>query len=99
VLACPPAVEASLYEHSLAADSNVYSVMANVTAPVAVMRAGKFWTPGEFDLTSSPTEPALAQYFPRGTDVLLAARNHYFPLQSPEIVADEIERALSTVSA
>ncbi len=95
VIACPPQVEASIYENSIAAESNLHPQLARVGAPVVVVRAGRFWTPGEFDLSTSPTDPGLASHFPRARDVLLEGRNHYFPLESPELVSAEIEAALA----
>jgi lipase len=96
VLACPPPVEASLYENCLGAESNLHPFLDAVKAPVTVLRAGGFWTAaGTFSLTASPTDPDLVSKFPRARDVLLAGRDHYFPLESPDLVSTEIERSLA----
>ncbi len=93
VLACPPAVEASIYEHSREAASNLYPGIPSVTQPVLVVRAGIAYRPGIFDLDASPTAPDLAAHFRAGEDLLLEGRNHYIPMESPELVAEWIGRA------
>jgi lipase len=90
VLACPPAVEASIYAASNAPDANLYARIPTIAQPVAVMRAGRAWSATTFDLAASPTAPDLAAKFPHGRDVLLAGRDHYIPMESPELVAAEI---------
>jgi pimeloyl-ACP methyl ester carboxylesterase len=92
VLACPPAVEASIYRESNAPESNIYSEIGTITAPVSVMRAGSERQPDVFDLSASPTAPDLVQRIPHGRDILLADRSHYIPMEAPERVAQEIER-------
>jgi lipase len=88
VLACPPDIEASIYQHSNAADSNLHSSLSSITVPVTVMRAGREWRLDTFDLAASPTAADLASRFPQGRDVLLEARSHYIPMESPELVAE-----------
>jgi lipase len=92
-LACPPAVEASIYRQSSAPESNLYGVIPSIGIPVTVMRAGTTAPPGVFDLNASPTWEKLAERFPRGRDVFLAERNHYVPMEAPELVAEEIRAA------
>jgi pimeloyl-ACP methyl ester carboxylesterase len=91
-LACPPAVEASIYEHTTAPESNLHAEIPGVAQPVTVIRAGLKPRPGVFDPAASPTWPELAAAFPRGRDILLAGRNHYIPMECPELVAEEIAR-------
>jgi hypothetical protein len=45
---------------------------------------------GVFDLNTSPTAPGLAAEFPSGRDVLLEGRTHFFPQESPELIAEAI---------
>ncbi len=94
VLACPPPVEASIYGHSNAPESNLYPGIPSITQPVVVMRAGIVLTSAIFDPRASPTAPGLAARFPRGRDVLLKERNHFIPMEVPEIVVDEIRSLL-----
>jgi pimeloyl-ACP methyl ester carboxylesterase len=66
--------------------------------PVTVMRAGTTARPGVFDLNASPTWEKLAERFPRGRDVFLAERNHFIPMEAPELVAEEIRAAIETTA-
>ncbi len=90
VLACPPRVEASIYEQSNAPEANLYGAIPAIGQPVVVMRAGRGWKAGAFDLSASPTAPDLAARFPCGRDVLLGGRDHYIPMECPEAVAAEV---------
>jgi lipase len=92
VLACPPAVEASIYLNSKEPESNIYAEVAAIRHPVTVMRAGRERQPGAFDLGASPTAPDLASRFARGREVLLPGASHYIPMEEPEMVADEIRK-------
>jgi pimeloyl-ACP methyl ester carboxylesterase len=94
VLACPPAVEASIYPLSVDPESNLYSLIPSIEQPVTVMRAGTPWVPGVFNLNASPTAPDLASAFPRGRDIVLEGRGHYIPMEIPEVVVEEIRRRL-----
>jgi len=99
ILACPPDVEASIYEHSREPESNLHGIIPAIEVPVTVMRAGVAPVPGVFNLAASPAAPDLASEFPRGRDVLLAGRDHYFPMSAPELVAEEIRRVISDRTA
>jgi lipase len=88
VLACPPAIEASIYAASNAPEANLHPLLGAVMAPVTVVRGGIPWNLEKFDLAASPTDPALASRFPNGRDVLLEGRSHYIPMESPELVAE-----------
>jgi pimeloyl-ACP methyl ester carboxylesterase len=90
VLACPPAVEASIYAASNAEDANPYPQLAAVELPVTVLRGGIPWDLEKFNLSASPTAPDAAQAFRRGRDVVLEGRSHYIPMESPELVASEL---------
>jgi pimeloyl-ACP methyl ester carboxylesterase len=92
VLACPPAVEASIYHESKRRESNIYPEIASVSVPVVVMRADRERQPGVFELGASPTAPDLAAHFAKGRDVVLQGATHYIAMESPERVAEEIRR-------
>jgi pimeloyl-ACP methyl ester carboxylesterase len=90
VLACPPAIEASIYAASNHADADPYDLLARIEQPVTVMRGGIPWNLEKFDLAASPTAPDLASRFRRGRDLLLEGRSHYIPMEAPELVAGEL---------
>ncbi len=92
VLACPPSIEASIYENSSAPASDLHPWLSSVEAPATVMRGGREWRMDVFDLTASPTAPDLAAELPRGRDLLLEGRSHYIPMEAPEVVVEEIRR-------
>jgi pimeloyl-ACP methyl ester carboxylesterase len=90
VLACPPAIEASIYAASNEAGSNPYEMLGHIAQPVTVMRGGIPWNLERFDLAASPTAPDVASKFSNGRDVLLEGRSHYIPMEVPETVAAEL---------
>jgi lipase len=90
VLACPPAIEASIYWNSNTPESNIYPDIATIRQPVAVMRAGTVRTPGVFDLSASPTAVDLASKFARGRDMVVPECSHYIAMERPDLVGDEI---------
>jgi lipase len=94
VLACPPPIEASIYAHSMDAVANLYPAIPSIEQAVLVMRGGVAARPGVFDLNASPTAPELAVRFRHGRDLLLADRNHYIPMEAPELIAEWITRYL-----
>jgi pimeloyl-ACP methyl ester carboxylesterase len=99
VLACPPPVEASIYECSNAPDSNIYADVASVACPVVVLRAGRKRVPGVLDLAASPTAPDLASRFAHARDTVLPEATHFIPMESPEAVAEEIRKLAAEVPA
>jgi lipase len=94
VLACPPHIEASIYQNSNAPDANLYEWIPSITVPVTVMRGGREWRMDLFDLHSSPTAPDLAAKFPCGRDLLLEGRSHYIPMEAPEVIGQEVRSLL-----
>jgi lipase len=94
ILACPPDVEASIYEASPAVESNIYPEIATITIPVQVVRAGRFRDPANL-MGSSPTAPDLAASFAHGTDTCLQEHSHFIPMESPQLTAKLIEDALT----
>jgi len=89
-LACPPAAEASIYAESIAPESNIYAEVAQVTAPVTILRAGIARQPGQLDLAASPTAADLAARFARGRDVVLEGASHFIPMEFPDRVMEEV---------
>jgi len=92
VLACPPAVEASIYGHSKAHESDLYPGIPSIAIPVVVMRAGSTQGPAVLQPTASPAAPDLAAQFPQGRDVLLKDLSHFIPMEAPELVVEEIRK-------
>ena len=87
VLACPPEVEASIYEHSTMPEANIYAEIARVEAPVLVVRSAREFTPGPvMDMGASPTATDLAARFPHGHDVKVQW-SHFIPMEAPEFTA------------
>ena len=95
VLACPPAVEASIYAESNAPESDIYKEIATVTQPVTVLRASVIRRPGAVNLSASPTAPDLACKFRNGRDVPLLDQSHFIPMEVPERVIEEIQKLLT----
>ena len=84
VLACPPAVEASIYLSSTADDP--YPQLALVRAPVRVLRAGR--PARDFaEMDASPTAPDLAAHIPDAQDLHLPGYSHFLPMEDPALVA------------
>ena len=90
VLACPPQVEASIYEHSKETAADIYTEIAMVRQPVTVMRAARTRQPYAFDLSASPTSPDLAAHFASNREVVLENATHYIAMEEPDLVAAEI---------
>lgn len=94
ILACPPAVEASIYDGSTAVETNIYPEIATIQIPVHVVRAGRKGDPSNF-MGSSPTSPDLAASFARGTDTCAAEYSHFIPMEGPGFTAKMIAEALA----
>ena len=94
-LACPPAVEASIYHESIAAEAGVHSELAQLSQPVVVMRAAILRKSGELDLAASPTDPELISYIPNAREIVLDGVSHYIPMEQPGRVAAEISALIS----
>lgn len=93
VLACPPEVEASIYENSSAADANIYAEIARVATPVHVIRAARKRSDSEvMDMMGSPTAPDLASRFRQGRDTKVEY-SHFIPMEAPAWIADQIAAA------
>jgi lipase len=94
ILACPPEIEASIYENSTVPASNIHAEIATIPIPVHVVRAGRFRDPANV-MGTSPTAPDLAGSFARGADTCLAEHSHFIPMESPELTAKLILEMLA----
>ena len=94
VLACPPDLEADTYAASDKGPRMVDEVIPRVRVPVRVLRARQP-APGEeaAPFSTSPTPPELASLFADAEDHLLPEASHFIPMETPELVAEEV-RAL-----
>jgi len=88
-LACPPAIEASIYMGS--SGYNIIDRVGELEMPVKVLRA-KAREEGQtkMDFSLSPTWEKLASHFKRGQDIHLPQLSHFLPMQDPELVAGHI---------
>jgi lipase len=94
-LACPPAMEASVY---MTARTNraIYESVRSLDIPVTVMRARVRTTESLVpDFSSSPTWPGLADEFKRGRDLHLVDCSHFIPMQVPDKVVAVIEEEVA----
>jgi pimeloyl-ACP methyl ester carboxylesterase len=85
-LACPPEIEACIYESSHALESNIYAEVASIEIPVHVVRSG-FMEDDPSSTRRSLTPPELAASFRRGVDTCLAEYSHFIPMEAPELTA------------
>lgn len=97
VLACPPAVEASIYSNSKEPGSNIWAQVAQVQQPVVVIRAGRERKPGIFDLAASPTASYLASRFPHGREIVLPEASHFIAMEEPDLVAHELQNLTAAI--
>lgn len=89
VLACPPHVEAQIYMGSSRHD--IHDLIKAVETPVLILRAAvREGERMQMDFSASPTWPDLATSFPKGEDCYLPELTHFIPMQSPQLVADQI---------
>lgn len=90
VLACPPAIEGSIYENSTLRDANILDRLGEIKAPVTVIRAPRFMRlEGSMDMTASLTAPDLATRFRHGRDFVVP-HSHFIPMEAPGLVAGYI---------
>ena len=87
-LACPPLVEAAIYESG---DPDLRNEASLVQIPVHIMRAKlrDLNNPDEI-FGFSPTAPDSVNWFPNATELYLPDANHFMPMEHPAFVADEI---------
>ena len=88
-LACPPAVEASIYTGSTG--TNIYALARSIDKPVLVVRARQRdpGAPRDYtDFSASPTWAGVAATFAQGRDLYLPEFTHFIPMQDPELTAE-----------
>ncbi len=88
VLACPPAVEAAVYQGSAA--SSPHAGVESFQGRVRVLRAKQREPDKPADMSASPTWPGLADAFADGEDVPLPQHSHFIPMEAPELVSAHI---------
>jgi lipase len=88
ILACPPAVEAAIYGNSTG--TNIYREIESLQIPVRILRARSRQEASSVDMSSSPTNPALASHFPNAVDLPHPELTHFIPMQAPQLVATEV---------
>jgi lipase len=89
VLACPPAIEAAIYENSPAPASDIYAEIDTIRIPVRVVRSVKVADSADV-MSRSPTAPELASSFAQGADICVAEYSHFIPMEGPEFTAELI---------
>lgn len=92
MLACPPEIEASIYQNNPAVESDIYAEIETIEIPVSVIRAG-LKDPAHF-MTESLTAPDLAASFAEGRDTLLSEQSHFIPMEAPALTAKLIADAV-----
>ncbi len=94
-LACPPAVEASVY---MTARTNgaVYDSVRSLRIPVTILRAmepSADHSPGDFSV--SPTWPGLVNEFPNAREFYMPDCTHFIPMQMPDEVIRVIQEEVA----
>ncbi len=95
-LACPPEIEATIYEvgeHDLSTEA------ATVDIPVRVLRARQRdpADPATY-FSGSPTARDVANWFPSAEDVPLPQYTHFIPMEAPGLVARHVEEMAGGVA-
>ena len=89
-LACPPAVEASVYMTSRTNPGILDSARA-IEVPVRILRAMEPPTDADrMNFSYSPTWPGLVELFKQGEETYLADCTHFIPMQMPDLVIEAI---------
>jgi pimeloyl-ACP methyl ester carboxylesterase len=96
-LACPPEVEAHLYSSSrLKINFDIYTAIRQIQVPVRVLRCANIMAASERDLSTSPTAPDLAAHFAHGTDLPLTENTHFIPMETPDLVAEQVRTMITS---
>lgn len=86
VLACPPALEASVYHGALL--NSPHDWLAKLSTPATVIRAKSGDREGMLDFSQSPTWPALGNAIGAVCDEQWPEHSHFIPMEAPQRVAD-----------
>lgn len=84
-LACPPKLEASIYQNAPAA--NPYDWADKVKARTHIWRAPQSPRASVMDFRNSPTWLGAAEAFGAETDRLWPDHSHFMPMEAPKLVA------------
>ena len=84
-LACPPALEASVYQNALRISPHMW--LPYLATPTSVVRARESDRDGEMDFSSSPTWPGLGAAIGAQRDELWSDHSHFIPMEAPARVA------------
>ncbi|WP_052071745.1 alpha/beta fold hydrolase [Sphingopyxis sp. MWB1] len=90
-LACPPRLEASVYQNAL--HRNPYEWLGRISAPVSVIRARSGERANALDFSVSPTWPGLGAELNAVRDEQWAEHSHFIPMEAPERLAVVIAEA------
>ncbi|WP_374524463.1 alpha/beta fold hydrolase [Sphingopyxis sp.] len=91
-LACPPALEASMYQNALRTDPHAW--LGGLAAPVTLIRAPQGARGDAMDFSQSPTWTGLGLALGAVRDELWAEHSHFIPMEAPARVADLITGTL-----
>ena len=81
VLACPPRLEASIYQNSMG--TSPYGWTDRIKARTTIVRAPARERKGHMDFSSSPTWQGTAQKLRAQADILRPDNSHFIPMESP----------------
>ena len=84
-LACPPALEASVYLNALR--TNLHGWFGRMSAPASVIRARTGERDGNLDFSVSPTWPGLGAALGAVRDEQWGELSHFIPMEAPERLA------------
>lgn len=84
-LACPPALEASVYQNALR--TNPHEWLRYLATPSTLIRAPTGERGGELDFSLSPTWTGLGPAIGAERDELWAGNSHFIPMENPARVA------------
>lgn len=87
VLACPPAIEGSIYNNSNDTDGAcIYEDLKKVTAAVKILHPPISASKKVEDLIAFD----LGKAFANGTDEIIEGHTHFIPMESPALIAEQI---------
>ncbi|HEY9090299.1 alpha/beta hydrolase [Parasphingorhabdus sp.] len=96
VLACPPYLEASIYEGFGSVDP--YPFIKSIDVPVDILRAQRASddVTAVRDFANSPTWPGLVDSFTNAKELYIPELTHFMPMQDPERIAGYIANGLDS---
>lgn len=91
-LACPPALEASVYQSALR--TTPHGWLGRIAAPVGVIRARSGERAGNLDFSVSPTWSGLGAALGATCDEQWTDQSHFIPMEAPQRLARLVSTAL-----